>query len=803
MTKPESGEDENATDAPQTLKIGIRQFVAQALQQGDLRHTLEPGPTAVEGLRAHQRLQKKRETGVEAEFRVQHAHEFEVDGQPVMLQFSGRVDLLYPAHLPPLIEEIKSTYVLPDPAEESPDSLHWAQAKLYAWCYAEQQALEAVTVRVTWVQVPKGTICFDEEIFQRDALLAWLQPAVEGYLRWLREVETRRQAMVASARALTFPYGEFRPGQRGLAAAVYRTLRDHDVLLAEAPTGIGKTMSVLFPAIKNLGEQHIDKILYLTAKRTGREVALDAVAHMQAQGLHISVLELRAKQQTCACLSGRLSETALAGCEQCPHTLGFFNRLPDAMRALWESETMHADRVAEVADTHGVCAFELSLRMIPWAALVIGDYNYLYDPLVRLAYFDETSDRIAALVDEAHNLPDRARGMYSGVLEARTLSPLLRRKGASPMKRALNALKKRIQAEDQPPVADTPDIRTIRACEKVVMAAADASASFQRFDPDGGVDGAMTDCLKMIFRYLKIAELYAERHRTLTQSAPATIELACLNAQHWLTKLNKPLAAKVFFSATLRPSAFYRAELGLESPKELSLPSPFPPQNQCVLVAPWIDTRYAYREAQVPAICALIEQVCQTRPGKYLVFFSSYAYMNQVFQYFSAQFPGTDCCIQEPDMDDNARQAFLAQFFEDHEPLVGFVISGGIFAEGVDFKGDALHGAICIGPALPQMDTLKRLIRDDYVLHGENGFNSACVYPGFTRVQQSAGRVIRSETDQGVMVLVDQRFASYDYRKLFPSYWQPQFLPAIDELAAVLRRFWQRTERAVSCESEP
>lgn len=781
----------SGTSGTEPLRIGIRQFVEQAMQQGDLRHTLEPGPSALEGLRAHQRMQKKREAGVEAEFRLLHRRAFVIDECPVSLEFSGRIDLLYPEHLPPIVEEIKSTYILPEPSAEDEKGLHWAQAKLYAWCYAEVNGLESVGVRTTWVRVDDGKTFSEEALYRREELYAWLLPAVEGYLRWVRQVAQRHERMVHSAALLNFPYGVFRPGQRALAAEVYRALRDRTTLLAEAPTGIGKTMSVLFPAVKALGEGQVDKILYLTAKRTGREVALDAVAKMCQDGLQASVLELRAKQQTCACLSGRLTAEDTAGCEACPHTLGFFDRLPAAMLALWSEAVMDASAVERVADAHRVCAFELSLRMIPWSAVVIGDYNYLYDPLVRLSYFDETSDRVVALVDEAHNLPDRARSMYSGALSEQSLAPVLGGVRASPIKRAVRSLQRKMEAASRERSAEGVPQTLVRACEKVVQAAADASASFQSLRAEGGVDGAMTEMLKMLFRFMKIAELYSDRHCRLHHDRPVSIELACLNAQNWLSKWNGQLSASVFFSATLRPGTFYQRELGLEAPRELSLASPFPPENQAVLIVPWVDTRFQYRDQYLNHLSALIQQVFLARPGKYLVFFSSYAYMAQVYADFIDQNPELPSCLQEPNMDEAARQGFLDQFFVSEAPMIGFVISGGIFAEGVDFKGDALHGAICVGPALPHTDELKKRIQDDYERQGEEAFLCACVYPGFTRVQQSAGRVIRSESDKGVILLVDRRFTTPLYRSLYPPYWQPRLMRDPDALVEVLKRFWE------------
>uniref|UniRef100_UPI001866EA75 ATP-dependent DNA helicase n=1 Tax=Microbulbifer hainanensis TaxID=2735675 RepID=UPI001866EA75 len=616
---------------------------------------------------------------------------------------------------------------------------------------------------------------------------------------------------------LAFPFYDYRPGQRALAVAAYRCLRDGGELVVEAPTGIGKTVSTLFPAIKALGEEQVDQLVYLTAKNSGREVVRETAARLHCNGLKLSLLEIQARDKTCACRLGLCSPDADG---ICPRTRGFFDRLPAARQELLGESLLTPAVVAQVADRLQLCPFELSLQMLPWVDLVVCDFNYVFDPLVHMNALQDQRHRRALLVDEAHNLSDRARAMYSASLN-RSDS----RRAASACKGSHPTLRRHIQSlvraldkwvaerrEEHTNPADTTNrdsevwVTVFSETEKHPVAVTRAAhkvmtAVNQLWEQSQSPPEEIREWLSELYRYLTIDELLGEQHRCLTRAEnrgtrreEQRLKLLCLNAANYLQQCYRQFHAIIAFSATLRPANYIYQQLGLQAQSPyLMLPSPFSPEQLGVYLCPYVDTRYRARERSTDALVEMVARVYNSRPGNYLVFFPSYRFLQQVAERFAQRFPHIELVQQTPGSSDQDRSAFLQRFSEGRGSL-GFAIMGGIFGEGVDYVGEQLVGTIVVGVGLPQMNEEQELLRNacdaaDSDIAG-NGFDIAYRYPGLTRVLQTAGRVIRTETDRGVVILADARFADPFYRALYPEHWLLKMCSHDEALSAGLSQFW-------------
>ncbi len=808
------------SDAP-ALRLSVGELVAFACRRGDLIGDTVSGPSAQEGIRAHQKLQKQRPPGSEAEYRL--AVQWQCEEQSVIL--SGRVDILHPQtdlHRPVQLDEIKTTYCPPGKLPESVRQLHWAQLKIYGFCYLQQQRADTpeppagdqrLALQMLWYNLKEKKSYPELREFGWPELEAFACAAVSEYLQWHRCWQQHREQVRESARALAFPFPAYRPGQRQLAVAAYRCLRDGGELVVEAPTGIGKTVSTLFPAIKALGEEDVDQLVYLTAKNSGRQVVRETAAKLHDQGLKLSLLEIQARDKTCSCRLGLCSRDADG---ICPRTLGFFDRLPEARRQLLGVPLLTPEVIARVADDFQLCPFELSLQMLPWVDLVVCDFNYVFDPLVRMNALQDQRQRRALLVDEAHNLGDRARAMYGAILTrsdsrraaaaCKGTHPALRRSIQSLVKSLDKWVTERRQEETTAsrdselwvtPLSEA-EIRpaaVTRAAHKVM------SAVTQLWEQSQSPPEAIGDWLKALHRYLCIEELAAQQHRCLTrqekQDSPwqeQQLKLLCLNAADYLQQCYRQFHAVIAFSATLRPAAYVYRQLGLRAQSPyLQLPSPFRPEQLGVYLCPYVDTRYRARHRATDALVDMVARVYQSRPGNYLVFFPSYRFLQQVAERFAEHFPELDLVQQQPGADDRERAAFLEHFSEGRQSL-GFAIMGGVFGEGVDYVGEQLVGTIVVGVGLPQMNEEQELLRRACDTTGEqmagNGFDIAYRYPGMTRVLQTAGRVIRTESDRGVVILADSRFADPFYRALYPEHWLLQTCASGEALSGGLSRFW-------------
>jgi DNA excision repair protein ERCC-2 len=777
--------------------VSVRDLVEFVLRTGDLGGEREfvGSDRALAGIRGHQKIQRSRPTGYLTELPVEHR----VEVEEFTLLIRGRIDGLLITSERVLLEEIKTVTAS---WKHEPDPLHWAQAKFYGFMHARDAGLQELVLQLVYLELPAGRITEFRETVSFVELSEFVAATTAEYVTWLRERHHWCLARDASIGALAFPFPQYRPGQRELAVAAYRVLANGGRLFLAAPTGIGKTISTLFPAVKALREGKLERIFYLTARTVGRGIAEKALVDLRRAGLKLRAVTLTAKEKICV-RDGH-------PCDQltCPLARGYFDRVKPAIREALEQEEITRAVLEAVGQKHQVCPFELSLDVSVWVDAIICDYNYVFDPQVYLhRHFDQAGGAYAFLVDEAHNLVDRAREMFSADLEAQEIQEVKRaiQKAVPRCARALTKLHTALRKLSH----NGPDEETIETSDpEVELNLFPAKPTALRKQQDNGaitsdefpdsiiepLEAALDEAEKWLVKnqpaefreallglyfrlhsFRRTAEAYDERFVTIvTSDRGIKLRLFCLDPSLLLRKALARGKAAIFFSATLTPIDYYRTLLGGE-PEDpvLQLASPFPSDNLAVLIQDRIQTHFKGRAESIGEVVAAIGALVSGRRGNYLLYFPSYQYLNAVLQEFQSVHSTFQVLVQRPGMTEAERDAFIAAFSEEHgETLVGFAVLGGIFGEGIDLVGERLIGAVIVGVGLPQLCVERDLIRDYFQRQNSAGFEYAYTFPGMNRVLQAVGRVIRSETDHGVVLLIDTRFNEIRYRKLFPSWWQ-------------------------------
>ncbi|WP_042168979.1 ATP-dependent DNA helicase [Paenibacillus gorillae] len=771
------------------IAIAVRPLVEYVYRAGSIESGFQMADAMAEGTRVHQQVQKQYgERDQKEEYLCAN-----IDYEELTYRVDGRCDgLLISEDGSVTIDEIKSTRADLSRLGEEGIPVHWAQAYCYAFMYAAEQGLDKVGIQLTYVSVQSG----ERRLYRRAAFFAELQQFMMDLLRdytpyarmLLRHAEERDR----SISELAFPFDMYRSGQRKLAGAVYRTIEEGANLFAKAPTGIGKTISTTFPAVKAMGEGLLSRLFYLTARTTTRTAAEDAFARMAAKGLRIHAVTLTAKASIC------FQEEQRCDKRYCEYADGYYDRVNGALLDMLGEETnMTREVVEQYARKHRVCPFEFSLDAAYAADVVICDYNYIYDPRVSLKrLLGEQKKQTALLVDEAHNLVDRAREMFSAELEKASFLALQRllkpvyREGYAAVK-AVNdyfiALRKACGDERERSERELPE--ELIGLLEVFVGAAETWLSNRRMgalpssaegavNPEAGAEAMLLDVYFGAQAFLRSAKLYDERFLTYTEVRGGDVRtrLFCLDPSHLLRQSGKGYRSQIYFSATLSPAAYYMDMLGA-APEDytLAVPTPFTREQLDVQLVP-ISTRYRDREESRVPIARLLNRLAVERPGNYFVFFPSYAYMNDCYETLLAEGEALpfDTLLQQPAMSEEDRAAFMAAFHSGRErTLVGFAVMGGIFSEGIDLVGDRLTGVVVVGVGLPQVGAERDLLKAYFDETGKNGFHYAYVFPGMNKVLQAGGRLIRSETDSGVLVLVDDRYLRPEYERLLPEEWLP------------------------------
>ena len=773
-----------------TMTLPVRELVEFVLRGGSIDNRFGGVDRMAEGSRIHRKLQKAAGDGYQAEVPLS----LESVWGDLRIKVEGRADGLYTDEEGLVVDEIKTTGAPLEMITEDFNRLHWAQAMCYAYILCTQRGLEAIRVRLTYYQVDTDEIKRFIRGFSAGELTEFYQDLLERYRRWGESRQSWTGIRDASIKATVFPFPQYRPGQRRLAEAVYRTARDGGRLFCEAPTGIGKTISTLFPAVKAIGEGEAEKIFYLTAKTITRQVAENACRVMREEGLRLRTVTLTAKDKIC------FLEQRNCNPDACPYADGHFDRVNDALWEMLEREDVFTREVVETyACRHRLCPFELALDLTLWSDCIIADYNYVFDPQVYLRrFFSGGKSPFVFLIDEAHNLVDRAREMYSAGLQKSAFLQLSRtldkkdklRRSLGRINTAMVAMRKEcgeagFLKRKEP---------YLEFHKQLTRTAADCEEWMQRH-PHAPQEEQLLTLYFDILTFLKIAELYDERYITWVQTkgSEVVLRLFCLDPSYLLSKAMERGKASVLFSATLTPLDYFISVLGGdENSKRLTLTSPFPQENLCLLVSDRISTKYKDRQDSLVPVADQIALTVSGKKGNYLAYFPSYAYLREVYQVFQERYPAVATIVQRSGMEEEEREAFLQRFQADAaDTLVGFCVLGGIYAEGIDLRGERLIGTVIVGVGLPQIGLEQDMIRDYYDRRDGRGFDYAYRYPGMNKVLQAAGRVIRDESERGVVVLIDQRFTSPAYRPLLPQHWR-HYAAVRDGrmLEERLRRFW-------------
>lgn len=773
----------------ETVTVQVRALVESVMRSGDLNSEFTGTTRNVEAIRAHREIQKSRTGDYQGEVPVSHT----VEAGEFVLQLRGRIDGVFHDIEPPVIEEIKTVTRNIDAAVRDENPVHWAQVIIYAYIHATFHGLDEVQCQLTYFEIGRGEqreVCRTFSIVE---LEDFFERIVHAYIKDLETIHAWRKFRNESLEKLDFPYGDYRPGQRAMAVAVYRTIRDKGQLTAQAPTGIGKTMAVIFPAVKALAGDLARTVFYLTARTTGRTAAEKALADLRKHGAGIKAVTLTAKEKIC------FNPEKNCNAEECAYAVGHFDRVGAAMAEAFNKDELTADAIRETAQKHKVCPFELSLDLALRADFIIGDYNYVFDPKIQLKRQLADKDGLVFLVDEAHNLVDRSRYMYSAEIKKQdvlNLKKLL--KDESPdIADSLGEINKwlleaRKYCEGQGgflSLKEAPEELTdllkdfIRASESRLASGYKASRHDDFLDLYFAVSG-----------FIRIAEEYDDRYITCYEPDrnDLRLRLYCLDPSKSIQAALKRGDSAVFFSATLSPPEYFRKLFGCdETAGSISLASPFPKENLCLMVSDNISTTYRHREYTVEQVCRVIKAAISGKKGNYLVFFPSYRYMEMVCELFASEAEGIDIMVQRPGMTEQERMDFLEVFSEDRDKtLAAFSVMGGIFGEAIDLVGDRLTGAVIVGVGLPGISPERELIRDYFNEACGRGFEYAYMYPGLSRVFQAAGRVIRTEHDRGIVFLIDERFTSGRYQRLFPPDRRPVRVNRPDRIAEELKLFW-------------
>ncbi|MEE8397445.1 MAG: ATP-dependent DNA helicase, partial [Desulfobacterales bacterium] len=614
------------------------------------------------------------------------------------------------------------------------------------------------------------------------------------YLEWADNIFQWYETRDESIAPLSFPFATYRPGQRQMAVDTYRTIRDKDQLIVQAATGIGKTMAAIFPAVKAIAEKLHEKIFYLTARTTGRAAAEKALDELRTRGLQIKSLTLTAKDKIC------FSPDSRCTADECTFAKGYYDRIDDALKDMFSCDGFTRERVEAIARTHQVCPFEFSLDLALWMDCIICDYNYAFDPKVYLRrFFAEGGGAYTFCIDEAHNLVDRSREMFSAEITKQPFLDLRRK-----LRHELPHIHKRMGK------VNAWMVKARKKCDASGGALAEPDCpngllpllGYFLYDTERWLSFNLKtafreDLLDLYFSvsgFVRVADQYNQRYATCyeTTGKDLRLKLFCMDPSEQMESALKRCQAAVFFSATMTPIDYFIKILGCDvSTENRIIGSPFPEDNLGLFVADRVSTFYRDRDRTKQMVTGAILTLVNERKGNYLVFFPSYAYMDMIYSVFCEKTPDMKTIHQTPGMSEPERDAFLDQFSREHaDTTVGFAVMGGIFGEGIDLVGDRLSGVAIIGVGLPGISLENDLIRDYFATETGTGFEYAYLYPGINRVLQAAGRVIRTSRDRGVVLLIDQRFSTFRYRSLFPATWRPVKVQDEEQLAGGVKVFW-------------
>ena len=776
------------------VKISVRELVEFILRSGDIDNRIG-GKKDVEsmlaGARIHRKIQKSMGSDYHAEVTLKHV----IPMEQFDLQVEGRADGIIDGN-PVTIDEIKGIYKSLEYLTE-PVPVHLAQAKCYAYIYGIQNQKSKLSVQMTYVNLDTEQKRYFYEDYEIGELAVWFESLILEYQKWAIFRYEWKQLRNVSIRQLQFPY-EYRKGQKELAGSVYRSILREKRLFIQAPTGTGKTLAALFPSVKAMGEGLSDKIFYLTAKTITRTVAANCLELLRGQDLRMKSVLLTAKEKMCFC------EEVNCNPENCPYAEGHFDRVNDAVFEILntDNDQMTRELIQEQARKWQVCPFELSLDISTWVDAVICDYNYAFDPRAHLKrfFYEGTKEDYIFLVDEAHNLVERARDMYSASLCKEDFLELKKLvKGKAPkVEKQLNKCNSHL-LEFKRECETYEIVKEINALYLQLLSLSGELQEYLEIIDDPELKKNVTEFYLNLRTFLNTYDVMDEGYTIYSQMCPDgkfRMHLFCIHPANRLKEYLQHGRGCIFFSATFLPIQYYK-ELISADPEDYAVyaDSCFPPENQLVLIGNDVTSKYTRRgRREYEKITSYIEETVMACQGNYLIFFPSYEMMERVYEIFQERAFASqcECRLQSMHMTEEEREKFLEAFEEEREQsLLGFCVMGGIFSEGIDLREERLIGAIIVGTGLPKVCTEREILKQYFEEKGLGGFDYAYLYPGMNKVLQSAGRVIRTAADKGCILLLDERFVKGEYQRLFPREWKQPVVGKLLDLKKVLQEFWK------------
>lgn len=774
----------------QSKKVSVRELVAFVHNEESIDNRKQSNHTALEGSKIHRKLQQSMDENYQSEVSLKTVYQ----GKQFDIQLEGRCDGIWQKENQIIIDEIKTGEHTFEQLEDATLQLFMAQAKIYAYIYALQEKLEEVVVMVRYFCTQDEKIDEYQNQYSFDELNDYYQETMKEYEKWLIFLDKYRQNRQKKLQALQFPYNNYRKGQRELSIAVYRTLSQEKCLFMEAPTGTGKTLSTLFPALKAMGEYNQGRIFYLTAKTITRQVALDTMKLFEEQQSEIKTIEISAKEKIC------FMNECKCNPDYCPFAKNYYQKQKLAIWDLLNNGHFYSrEQISEVAKKYECCPFELSLDLSLYSDVIVCDYNYLFDPQVYLKRFFELEETDSYfLVDEGHNLISRAREMYSKALSLQLIKDF---------KKLLPKHHRKHHKILQ---------QFIEYCEESRKLLKDRDYLFQKELPDKLIDlgyrwneyfrdfllelkDEIPTWLQNLYfdlmSFLKISEYYDDHFTFLVELVNHELQfkIFCLDPAHFIKQKLDFGKGSVLFSATLSPVQYYQNLLvGHTDDLTFRQSSPFNQNQFQVLVADYLPMTYKYRSQVVDSLCELIKKATDIKVGNYFCFSPSFSYMEEVYQRYIQLYPEAEVLIQSRELKDVEKEAFLANFQAQNEQVVlGFCVLGGVFSEGIDLKKNRLIGSIIVSVGLPQISKEQEELKKYFDEKNQQGFYYIYQLPGFNKIMQAAGRVIRTEEDRGVILLIDQRFGRKDYMQLYPAHWSKGVVVHdLNSMLNQLKQFW-------------
>lgn len=778
------------------IRISVRNLVEFILREGDIDNRISGSmekDAMLQGGRMHRKIQRR----MGPEYHAEYSLKMRIPCEGYQIQLEGRADgvIIREKDGKPdvIIDEIKGIF-RDIHFLEAPVNVHLAQAKCYAYIYGEQNELDEIGVQMTYCHLDTEEVKRFRQHYSLEELKTWFDGLIEKYRKWAEFQIRWEKERDESIGKIEFPF-PYRKGQYDLAASVYRTILRKKKLFIQAPTGVGKTMSVIFPAVKAVREGLGQKIFYLTAKTITRTVAEQAFRTLKEQGLKFKVVTLTAKEKICLC------EETDCNPDACPYAKGHFDRVNDAVfDMITGGRDISRETLEEQARKYRVCPFELSLDVSVWTDAVICDYNYVFDPNAHLKrFFSESGDNgYLFLIDEAHNLVERGREMYSAVLYKEDILEVRRA-----VKQMDSRLAKRLEETNHLMLElkrECEDYRVLESVSHLALKLMNLLTEMERFLEEyreGEKRELVLDLYFQVRDFLNIHDILDENYviySELERDGRFKVKLFCVNPAANLQNYLKQGNSTIFFSATLLPIRYYKKLLSVETDDyAVYAESPFPEENRLLIIGRDVSTRYTQRgQIMYRRIAEYIAAVAEARRGNYMAFFPSYRFMEDVYEEFIRRAPGITAVVQSQFMDEKEREQFLERFeASDSAGLVGFCVMGGIFSEGIDLAADRLIGAVVVGTGLPQVCNDREIVKQYFDSRGMDGFDYSYRYPGMNKVLQSAGRVIRTENDRGIIVLLDGRFCQKQYQELFPREWKVSRICSVGDIKEEAERFWE------------